>query len=119
MSLAPKGPIESYHAHVYFDADSRGPAQAVRDDVEKLFDVEMGRWHEKLVGPHPRWSYQIAFQPEVFADIVPWLMLNRRGLTVFLHPNTGDDLADHTNAPVWMGEMLDLNLEIFKKNETD
>ena len=30
-----------------------------------------------------------------FPDIVPWLMLNRRGLTVFVHPETGDNLADH------------------------
>jgi DOPA 4,5-dioxygenase len=107
--------IESYHAHVYFDQDTREPAHALREEIERKFPVEMGRWHEKLVGPHPRWSYQVAFRPEVFADIVPWLMLNRRGLTIFLHPNTGDDLVDHRDYPTWMGERLALNLDMFER----
>ena len=111
------GTIESYHAHIYFDADSRAPAQALREDIEARFEVEMGRWHEKLVGPHPRWSYQVAFAPDLFQDIVPWLMLNRRGLTIFLHPNTGDDLVDHRDFPTWMGEMLELNLAMFERTQ--
>ena len=107
--------IESFHAHVYFDAETREPARALREEIERTFDVEMGRWHEKLVGPHPRWSYQVAFRPALFGDFVPWLMLNRRGLTIFLHPNTGDDLADHRDHPTWMGELLPLDLSIFEK----
>ena len=104
--------IQDYHAHVYFDAASRDPARAVRQGVEERFDVRMGRWHEKLVGPHPRWSYQIAFAAELFAEIVPWLMLNRRGLTVLLHPNSGDVVPDHTEHAIWMGEKLDLDLSV-------
>lgn len=111
------GTIESYHAHVYFDETSREPAQALREDIEARFTVQMGRWHEKLVGPHPRWSYQVAFETEVFPEIVPWLMLNRRGLTIFLHPNTGDDLLDHRDFPTWMGECLELNLGMFEAKE--
>ncbi len=106
--------IQDYHAHVYFDADSRKTAWAVRREIEANFDIEMGRFHEKLVGPHPRWSYQVKFGPEVFAALVPWLMQNRRGLTVFLHPNTGRDLEDHRDWPIWMGEMLPLDLAIFE-----
>ena len=108
------GPIQDYHAHVYFDADSREPAQVLREAVEERFDIEMGRWHEKMVGPHPRWSYQIKFGTDLFAEFVPWLMQNRRGLTVFLHPNTGRDLEDHRDWPIWMGEMLPLKLSIFE-----
>ena len=43
--------------------------------------------------------YQIAFPIEMLATFVPWLMLNRDGLTVLLHPETGDDLTDHTRMP--------------------
>ena len=108
--------IESYHAHVYFDADSREPAMALREAVLEHFpEVEMGRWHEREVGPHPRWSYQIAFDASLMAQLGPWLMLNRRGLTIFLHPNTGEALEDHRDHPTWMGEMLPLKLEIFDK----
>jgi DOPA 4,5-dioxygenase len=63
------------------------------------------------VGPHPCWSYQVAFGPELFARIVPWLALNRGDLVVFVHPNTGDDLADHSKHVMWLGELMDLNLD--------
>jgi len=106
--------IRDYHAHVYFDADSRESARALRDEIEANFNIEMGRWHEKRVGPHPRWSYQVKFRADTFATLVPWLMLNRRGLTVFLHPNTGAALEDHRDWPIWMGEMLLLDLTLFE-----
>ncbi|WP_240035735.1 DOPA 4,5-dioxygenase family protein [Hwanghaeella grinnelliae] len=109
------GDIQGWHAHVYFDGESAPVAQRVRDQVSERFDIRMGRWHEKLVGPHPRWSYQIGFSPEQFADVISWLALNRSGLTVFIHPETGDDLIDHTAHTIWMGEMLDLNLEMFRR----
>jgi aromatic ring-cleaving dioxygenase len=44
---------------------------------------------------------------------VPWLMLNRDGLTVLLHPETGDDLTDHTAHAAWFGAVLPLRLEAF------
>ena len=102
--------INGYHAHVYFDADTVENARALCEQARDRFGVEMGRVHEKPVGPHPRWSCQLAFGPETFAELVPWLALNRAGLTVFLHPETGDEIADHTDHAIWMGEMLELDL---------
>ena len=54
-------PPNDYHAHVYFDADRRDIAWKLRELVIARFDIDMGRFHEKLVGPHPRFSFQIAF----------------------------------------------------------
>ena len=48
--------------------------------------------------------YQIAFPPALLSRLLPWLMLNRLGLTVLLHPVTGDDYADHTDHAAWLGE---------------
>ena len=111
--------ISDYHAHVYFDENSKDRAIAICETVRDKFGVEMGRVHERNVGPHPRWSCQLGFAPEAFAEVVPWLALNRDGLTIFLHPSTGDHLADHTKHALWMGEMLDLNLAIFDRlNDT-
>ena len=45
------------------------------------------------VGAHPGAIYQVAFAPDQYAVFIPWLMLSRGGLTVFLHPETGDELA--------------------------
>lgn len=106
--------IESWHAHVYFDADTAETARAVYGRVEAAFPTAtMGRFHEKPVGPHPMWSYQIAFQPALLAELLPWLTLNRDGLDVFIHPNTGDDLADHRDHAVFLGNSYPLNLTIF------
>ncbi len=107
------GSITGYHAHVYFDARTREEARVIREAVEARFPVVMGRWHEKPVGPHPCWSYQIAFRPEVLNEILPWLALNRRGLTVFVHPESGDDLADHRDHAIWLGPSETLDLSIF------
>ena len=51
----------------------------------------------------------MAFPPALFAAAAPWLMLHRQGLTVLLHPETGDEIADHTAHACWMGEMLPLD----------
>ncbi|MCL9655442.1 DOPA 4,5-dioxygenase family protein [Pseudomonas protegens] len=105
--------IKGYHAHVYFDASTIDQARALCEQAAQLFDLKMGRVHERPVGPHPDWSCQLAFAPEVFAQVVPWLALNRRGLVVFLHPDTGDDLLDHTDHAIWMGAMRPLDLTGF------
>ena len=104
--------IESYHAHVYYDAETKPIAASIREAVEARFDIEMGRWRDKPVGPHPMWSYQIAFKVELFAELIPFLALNRNGLTVFIHPNTGNALTDHTAHVMWLGEskVLDVSM---------
>jgi DOPA 4,5-dioxygenase len=114
--LAPHG-IKDYHAHVYYDpAQSRDRAEHLRERIGTKFpQAKLGRWHDELVGPHPQAMYQVAFPCEMLGSFVPWLMLNRDGLTVLLHPETGDDLTDHTAHAVWFGAMLPLRLEAFKK----
>ena len=105
-------PAPDYHAHIYFGAETRDTAKTLQQTITDVFpDADMGRFHEKDVGPHPRWSYQVAFPLAMYAEIVPWLMMNRDGLTIFLHPESGDVIADHEQNAIWMGEMLPLNME--------
>ena len=104
--------IQSYHAHVYYDAETKETAARLRAGVEARFDVTMGRWHDRPVGPHPRWSYQILFEPALFGELVPWLALNRDGLTVFVHPNTDRDLPDHAERAIWLGQSYELDLSV-------
>ncbi len=106
--------IRGYHAHVYYDADSKPAAAALREAIEARFAVRMGRWHDRPIGPHPRWSYQVAFEPPLFAEIVPWLALNRGDLVIFIHPETGDDLPDHRDRALWLGDCLELNLDALR-----
>jgi len=112
--------IKSYHAHVYYtDDDSRARAAVVRDAIEKAFDVTMGRWRDEPVGPHPTPMYQVAFEPDQFAKLVPWLMLNRDGLTILLHPNTDDAVADHRDQPFWFGEVLPLDIAFLESLDSN
>jgi aromatic ring-cleaving dioxygenase len=109
--------ITDYHAHIYYDpALSRDRAEHLRKRVAEVFpSAKLGRWHDELVGPHPQSMYQIAFPTRMLAAFVPWLMLNRDGLTVLLHPETGDDLTDHTAHAAWFGAVLPLRLEAFEQ----
>ena len=104
--------IESWHAHVYFDAASRDAARALRGTIETELAgrIELGRFHERPVGPHPMWSYQLAFAPANFPHVVGWLTLNHDALDVFIHPNTGDELRDHRDCALWLGRSHVLNL---------
>ena len=102
--------ITGYHAHVYYDATTRAAAAELRAAIEQRFPVRLGRWHDAPIGPHPCGSYQIAFPPELFGDLVPWLALHRQGLTVLVHPETGDALADHSAHAIWLGDSQDLDL---------
>jgi aromatic ring-cleaving dioxygenase len=114
-AIAPRDPgiIEHYHAHVYYDpATTRETAARLRERVGVAFpQARLGRWHDECVGPHSRSMYQIAFPPELIGSFLPWLMLNRDGLTVLLHPGTGNDYVDHTSHAVWLGETLPLRLD--------
>lgn len=107
--------VTGYHAHVYYDADSKAQAAVLREALEQRFPARYGRWHDKPVGPHPCWSYQVAFEPEQFAEIVPFLAFNRGDLVIFIHPESGDELRDHRDRALWLGAKLELNLEIFTK----
>ena len=113
MVLVPREPdptITGYHAHVYYDEQTRPVAAQLRDAVAAGFEVDLGRWHDRPIGPHPSGSYQIAFRPELFGRVIPWLALNRQGLTVFVHAETGNALEDHTAHVIWLGDSQKLNL---------
>ena len=103
--------IEGYHAHIYYDPATRAVAERLREAIGAWFSVQLGRWHDRPVGPHPQAMYQVAFPIGEFPRLVPFLMLNRAGLIVLVHPLTGDDYADHAFFPLWLGERLPLDLE--------
>src|SRR5260370_15080323 len=109
--------IQHYHAHVYYDpASSRDRAARLRELVAAAFpDATLGRWHDAPVGPHLQSMYQIAFPTTLLASFLPWLMLNRDGLSILLHPGTGDAYADHTDHAVWFGGALPLRLDVLRK----
>lgn len=104
---------DDYHAHVYFDAGTVAQARALVAAAGQQLGVQVGRVHEKEVGPHPRWSCQLAFSRAQFDAVIPWLDSQRNGLDVFVHGVSGDDLADHTTHAYWLGRSWPLKLAMF------
>ena len=119
MAPSPVDParISDYHIHVYYDPESRNRAATLRQWIEHDFAVRMGSWHDEPVGPHVTGMYQIQFSPEVFPSLVPFVMMNRMGLTVLLHPQSGRPRDDHTVNATWMGAVLPVKTEALP--ETD
>jgi aromatic ring-cleaving dioxygenase len=65
--------------------------------------ILQGAFHNHCASP-------LTVAADQFASVIPWLVLNRDGLTVFTHAQTGDALKDHTAHVIWLGpsESLDL-----------
>jgi aromatic ring-cleaving dioxygenase len=112
--------IAEYHAHIYYDPQAtRDRAEQLRARVAAEFPrAKLGRWHDELVGPHTQSMYQIAFPARELASFLPWLMLNRNGLSILLHPETGDDYRDHSTHAAWLGPALPLRLDVFSAQRT-
>ena len=121
------GEISGYHIHIYYaEADGPAAARALRDTLAERFEVELGMWRETAGGPHPTPMFQVNFATPLFSEIVPWLMLNRGGLDVLVHPETGDDVADHGDFALWLGQVLPIDfaavrafMELRRKREAE
>ena len=62
------------------------------------------------VGPHPIANVLVVFKPDQFEQVVPYLMLNRDGLDVLVHPLTEDAVEDHSSYAIWLGNPVELKL---------
>jgi aromatic ring-cleaving dioxygenase len=106
---------QQYHAHLYFNAQTLEFATNLSQQIANEFALKVGRVHQKLVGPHTQWSCQILFSKQHFEQLIPWLEAQRNRLSILIHADTGDDLADHTKYAYWLGDPIDIDLLIFKK----
>ena len=115
MTQRPQNVFDHYHAHVYFGPETVEQARTLCKAAGQKFGIAVGRLHEREVGPHPQWSCQLSFDPSQFDELIPWLDIERNGLDVFVHGQTGDDLADHTTHASWLGNEYSLKLEMFRR----
>jgi aromatic ring-cleaving dioxygenase len=114
--FADPGGITGYHAHIYYDpAKTKETAARLREAIGRQFEGRVGNWHDEPVGPHAIAMYQVAFPVDEFPHLVPWLMLNRSGLDVLVHPETGDAYEDHTLHALWLGTPQPLRLEVLRR----
>jgi aromatic ring-cleaving dioxygenase len=108
--------ISGYRAHVYYDPATRPHAERLAETIGKEFPVQFGGLHHGPVGPHPIANLQIIFTVAEFQNVVPWLMLNREGLDVLIHPLTDDSVEDHSRYALWLGTPVPLKLETLRRS---
>ena len=61
-------------------------------------------------------NLQIIFTAAEFQNVVPWLMLNRQGLDILIHPLTDDSVDDHSRYALWLGTPVSLKLETLRRS---
>ena len=108
--------IDGYHAHVYFNTETRQRAQRLRDTIATTLGVEVRELSDKPRGPHPVPQFRFTFTAAQFEIVVPWLMLNRQGLDVLVHPLTDNSYDDHSRYAVWLGAPVALKLNTMRRS---
>jgi DOPA 4,5-dioxygenase len=89
-----------------------------RRRIGERFCVRLGNWRDEPVGPHEQAMYQVSFATEIFASLVPWLMLNHDGgLSILIHPNTSNPRRNHLIDPIWIGHALGVHGEVLGEAE--
>jgi len=79
--------------------------------LDEKFRVEIDGFRDTPVGPHPIANVLVIFKPDQFEQVVPYLMLNRDGLDVLVHPLTEDAVEDHSSYAIWLGNPVELKLQ--------
>jgi len=100
-----------YHAHIYYSAEQRPAAAALRDRfAAQAAILFVGDMIDRGVGPHPIAQYEIHFLKRSVSDVVA--MIEPTGLGALVHPLTDDDRADHTILGHWIGEPVELDVSV-------
>jgi aromatic ring-cleaving dioxygenase len=107
--------IDGYHAHVYYNANTRALAERLRERIAATHGVEVRALSDDPIGPHPVPQFRFTFTTAQFDRIVPWLMFNREGLDVLVHPLTDNSHDDHSRYAVWLGAPVALRLDTLRR----
>ena len=100
-----------YHAHIYYSDDERPVASTLRDTFSGAHEILfVGQMTDRGVGPHPIPQYEVHFLEHSRDRVIA--AIEASGLRALVHPLTDDDLADHTTLAHWIGEPLELDLNV-------
>lgn len=110
-----------FDIHLYFTKDTYESALKVRENMSKAFPKMT--FYDPVpypIGPHPLPMWEAHFSniindgtDEELGRILIWLIQNRNGHSVIIHPNTQDMRRDHSTDAIWIGTQLTMNMKIF------
>jgi len=113
-------PVKNYDIHIYFDPAVEGSelkAASLSWEIQALFPkavINGGVGKVGIVGPHAAPNYEVDIKPEHFGEVVSWLQRNGKGLSILVHPHTGDVVKDHLESSLWLGKQLEYNNAFFE-----
>ena len=127
---SPKDSITGgYDIHLVFRENQREEAKhlftACLDFLnDHGIEYQNHRIFPEPVGPWPTgmWQFELPSSSRSFHNLgmcISWLMLNRKGFSVMIHPNTkteegkGGAREDHEQNHLWLGTPIELHLSIF------
>lgn len=116
-------PIKYWDFHVYYNAETKAESESLRKKLLEDFPdfaadgsiLVKKLPNDTAIGPHyfPFWEVDVA-RVDVFSKVISWFLLHHGSLSVLIHPQTGQQLKDHTNHALWLGKQLDLKLLVFE-----
>ena len=107
--------IDGYHAHVYYDTETRLRVEQLRETIAATLGVEVREVSNEPRVPHPVPQFRYRFTTARFEKVVPWLMLNREGLDVLVHQLTDNSYDGHSRYAVWLGSPVALKLNTMRR----
>ncbi|ORX63660.1 hypothetical protein K493DRAFT_322095 [Basidiobolus meristosporus CBS 931.73] len=112
--------LKEFHFHVYFfqnNKASRDKAHQLRKDIEQLtaeghfVAVPLkNAFNEEPRGPHPCGSFEVWCPREYLSQVLSFFILNRRGLSILIHPLSRHEVLDHTERSMWLGTPYPLDI---------
>ncbi|KAL1991313.1 hypothetical protein VTN49DRAFT_5305 [Thermomyces lanuginosus] len=120
-----KGRRGGFDVHIYHfqnNASQQKYARELHERIRREFpELRIYRFFDRPVGPHPVAMFEVnLFTPAQFGAFIPWLAINRGPLSVLIHPNTtnpGEELRNHSQRAIWMGERIPLDYSVLKNLE--
>lgn len=105
--------VTGFHFHVYYSDNNRENAK----EIFRHFPT--AHWYDKPIGPHTQPMFAIEVPPSSsrgiphldMEDVYKFMILNRNGLSVLMHPITENELEAHTTLAIWLGTPIPLDLD--------
>ncbi len=107
-------PFEKFHSHIYFNEKTQAKAELLHEKIEQSGVYGgLSPLRFELRGPHPHWMFTVNFDVEIFMAMIELMQKHRDGLSILVHPLSGNELLDHTDYAMFLGQKEKLNLAIF------
>ncbi|KAI2628614.1 DOPA-like domain-containing protein [Hypoxylon sp. NC1633] len=119
-----------FDVHIYYlqhDESQTKYARELWERIRREFpELRIYRFWDRPVGPHPIAMFEVnLFTPAQFGAFISWLAIYRGPLSALIHPNTVEagegvpkhetERRNHSERAIWMGERINLDLDIFER----